>query len=158
MKPAYRQISSKFKHIVNWGVNSWKVKFEDYLISTDKGRLNHEIIHRLLLASYWANKRPIDRINKSIETLYCYGVYHNDKQIGFARIITDWATTYWLCDVVIDEAHRGRGLGKKLIQVIIQSEELKELSGFLGTADAHGLYEQFGFVRNTERFMVRRPD
>ncbi|WP_438349991.1 GNAT family N-acetyltransferase [Paenibacillus sp. FA6] len=134
-----------------------EVRFEEYLISTDKTLLNHETIYMFLAASYWANKRPVEIMNRSIETSLCYGVYHGSRQIGFARVITDWATTYWLCDVVIDDEYRGRGIGKKLVKVIIQSEDLKDLSGFLGTADAHGLYEQYGFVKNTERFMVRRP-
>jgi len=134
-----------------------EVKFNDYLISTDKTLLKHDTIHKFLSTTYWANKRPIERIDRSIETSLCYGVYHGNRQIGFARIITDWATTYLLCDVVIDDEHRGKGIGKKLVETIIQSEELKGLSGYLGTADAHGLYEQFGFVKDAERFMVRRP-
>lgn len=134
-----------------------EVKFEEFLISTNKSLLNYETIHKLLAATYWANKRPIERIDRSIDTSFCFGTYHGSRQIGFARVITDWATTYLLCDVVIDEEYRGKGIGKKLVETIIQSEELKYLSGFLGTNDAHGMYEQFGFVRDVERFMVRRP-
>ncbi|MCR8656647.1 GNAT family N-acetyltransferase [Paenibacillus endoradicis] len=133
------------------------VRFNDYLISSDKALLNKERIHKFLSASYWANKRSTETINKSIETSYCYGVYHESIQIGFARVITDWATFYYLCDVVIDEEYRGRGIGKKLIETITQAEEYKDLLGVLGTADAHGLYEQFGFNKNADRFMVRRP-
>lgn len=132
-------------------------KYDEYLISTDRSRLQFETIHKFLVASYWANKRSVKTINKSIETSLCFGVYHDDRQIGFARVITDWATTYWLCDVFIDEEYRGRGIGKKLVETILNYENLKGLSGFLGTADAHGLYEQFGFVRDAERLMVRRP-
>ena len=133
------------------------VIFEEYVISADKALLNYETIYKFLAASYWANNRFTDIINKSIETSLCYGVYHGSRQIGFARVITDFATTYWLCDVVIDEEYRGKSIGKKLVETIINSEELKKLSGFLGTADAHGLYEQYGFVKNADRFMVRRP-
>ncbi|WP_028608375.1 GNAT family N-acetyltransferase [Paenibacillus harenae] len=129
----------------------------DYVISSDKSLLQREVIHRFLQDSYWANKRPLNKINKSIETSLCYGVYHGERQIGFARVITDWATTYWLCDVVVDKDYRGKGIGKQLVEAIIHSEELKDLSGFLGTADAHGLYEQYGFVRDADRFMIRRP-
>ncbi|MFC7681841.1 GNAT family N-acetyltransferase [Paenibacillus sp. GCM10028914] len=134
-----------------------EVQFNDYLISTDKTLLNYETIHKLLAQTYWANKRSIERINKSIETSLCFGVYHGNRQIGFARIITDWATTYWLCDVVIEDLYRGKGIGTRLVETIISSEDLKDLSGFLGTADAHGLYEQYGFVKDADRFMVRRP-
>ncbi|WP_422660630.1 GNAT family N-acetyltransferase [Paenibacillus sp. EC2-1] len=133
------------------------VQFGDYVISTDKARLNYETIHSLIGGSYWANNRPKERMNRAIETSLCYGVYHGNRQIGFARIITDWATTYWLCDVIIDDEYQGQGIGKKLIETITTSEDLKDLSGFLGTADAHGLYEQYGFQRNADRFMVRRP-
>ena len=72
-------------------------------------------------------------------------------------MITDWATTYWLCDVFVDEEYRGKGVGKILAESVIFSEELKGLSGFLGTKDAHGLYERFGFKKEGDRFMVRRP-
>lgn len=133
------------------------VRFNDYLISSDKTLLNNESIYKFLSTSYWASQRSVDTINKSIETSFCYGVYHESKQIGFARVITDWATFYYLCDVVIDEEYRRRGIGKKLIETITQSEEYQDLLGVLGTADAHGLYEQYGFNKNADRFMVRRP-
>lgn len=87
-------------------------KYDEYLISTDRSRLQFETIHKFLAASYWANKRSVKTINKSIETSLCFGVYHDDRQIGFARVITDWATTYWLCDVFIDEEYRGRGIAR----------------------------------------------
>lgn len=135
-----------------------EVKFEEYMISTDKSLLNHEVIYDLLLRTYWASQRNKERVDKSIEHSFCFGVYHCDKQIGFARVITDWATTYWLCDVVINEKYRGKGIGKKLVQTIIECEELTGLSGFLGTADAHQLYERYGFVRDANRFMIRRPN
>ncbi|MBM7865894.1 GNAT family N-acetyltransferase [Heliobacterium gestii] len=130
---------------------------KDYLISTDKSLLDHETIYRFLASSYWANKRPTEAINKSIETSLCYGVYLGNRQIGFARVVTDFATMYWLADVIIDEEYRGRGIGKKLVETIVASEELKGLNGILGTLDAHGLYEQYGFEKNVNRFMVKRP-
>ncbi|SMF79230.1 Predicted acyltransferase [Paenibacillus uliginis N3/975] len=133
-----------------------QVRFEDYLISTDKTLLNYENVCGLLAGTYWANKRPVEQIKKAIETSLCFGVYHGEKQIGFARVITDWATAYWLCDVIIDDEYRGKGIGKKLVETIIHSEELKDITGFLGTADAHRLYEQYGFVKDAESFMVRR--
>ncbi|MFD0618172.1 GNAT family N-acetyltransferase [Paenibacillus sp. GCM10027629] len=133
------------------------VVFGDFLISTDRLKLDFDKIYQLLSTTYWADKRPVDKVRKSIEHSLCYGVYQGNRQIGFARVITDWATTYWLCDVVIDSEFRGQGIGKKFIDTIIHSEELQGLSGFLGTADAHGLYEQYGFVKDDNRFMVRRP-
>lgn len=130
---------------------------EDYMISSDKNLLNHDVIYELLSRSYWASQRSKEKIIKSIEHSLCFGVYQSGEQIGFARIITDWSTMYWLCDVIIDERYRGKGIGKKLVKTIISCEELRDLSGFLGTADAHGLYEQYGFERNAERFMAKRP-
>jgi len=133
------------------------VAFGDMLISTDSSRLDQDRIYELLSTTYWAGHRPMNKVRKSIEHSLCYGVYQGDRQIGFARVITDWTTTYWLCDVVIDADFRGQGIGKKLIDTIVRSDDLQGLSGFLGTADAHGLYEQYGFVKDANRFMVRRP-
>lgn len=107
---------------------------------------------------YWGNKRPKDKIKKSIENSLCYGAYDGDKQIGFARVITDWTTMYWLCDVFIDEAYRGRGIGKKMIEEIITSKDLKDLFGYLGTKDAHTFYQQYDFITEQEKVMIRMPD
>ncbi|WP_441874589.1 GNAT family N-acetyltransferase [Paenibacillus sp. 2TAB26] len=94
-------------------------------------------------------------IKKSINNSVCFGVYDGDKQVGFARVVTDFATMYYLCDVYIDEEYRGAGLGKKLVEVI--TEQFEGMMGLLGTLDGHGLYEKYGFMKNTERFMNRRP-
>jgi GNAT superfamily N-acetyltransferase len=134
------------------------IGIDDVLISNDKSLLNIETIFGFLARSYWANKRSENRIRKSIENSICYGVYHRGRQIGFARIVTDGATMYWLCDVYIDEAYRGLGLGKRLVDTITSSEDFKDLLGILGTQDAHGLYEQYGFKHEQERFMRRIPD
>ncbi|MBC9785076.1 GNAT family N-acetyltransferase [Heliobacterium chlorum] len=134
-----------------------ELKFEDYLISSDKSLINRETIYKFLASSYWAKNRSFETINKSIETSLCFGVYHGNRQIGFARIVSDFATMYWLADVIIDEEYRGKGIGKKLVEAILASEDLKGLNGILGTLDAHGLYEQYGFVKNADRFMVKRP-
>jgi GNAT superfamily N-acetyltransferase len=132
-----------------------EVSFSDYLISTDRTRLDQKTIFRFLSQSYWANTRPFEQIVASIDNSICFGVYHGERQIGFARIVTDRATMYWLCDVYIDEEYRGKGIGKNLIKTIVEFEELRGLFGVLGTTDAHGLYEQFGFVRNPDRAMIR---
>ncbi|WP_088103577.1 GNAT family N-acetyltransferase [Halalkalibacter urbisdiaboli] len=127
-------------------------------ISTDKSRLNLETIYAFMERSYWANKRSKEKIKKSIEQSLCYGVYYGHEQIGFARVITDGATMYWLCDVFIDEAYRGNGIGKKLVDTIIHSDELKDLFGYLGTKDADMLYEQFDFSVESEKVMTRLPE
>lgn len=133
------------------------MKNGEYFISKDKALLQTETIHQFLSRSYWANRRTLAQVQASIENSICYGVYHGTRQIGFARIITDRATMYYLCDVFIDEEYRGQGIGRRLVDLIVQSEELDGLTGVLGTKDAHGLYESFGFVRDPDRFMKRRP-
>ncbi|WP_078551470.1 GNAT family N-acetyltransferase [Bacillus alkalicellulosilyticus] len=134
-----------------------KVSANDIVISKEKSLLQLDVVYGFLKRSYWANEREQETINKSLEHSICYGVYHKDNQIGFARVITDGATMYWLCDVFIDETYRGNGIGKHLINTIINSPELKMLKGFLGTNDAQGLYEPFGFRTDSERLMKRIP-
>ncbi|MBU3107306.1 GNAT family N-acetyltransferase [Clostridium gasigenes] len=128
-----------------------------YKISNDKSLLSVEQICGLLSKSYWASKRPREVIEKSIENSICYGVYHIEKQIGYGRIITDYATTYYICDVILDEKHRGKGLGKKLIECMIEFDEISGGLGMLLTKDAHELYEQYGFEKDEKTFMRRIP-
>jgi GNAT superfamily N-acetyltransferase len=128
---------------------------KEYVISSDKSLLSIDRICYLLSQSYWANTRTKEKIEQSIENSICYGIYQNSIQVGFARVVTDFATMYWLCDVIIDKEHRGKGLGKKLISLIANSGELKGLRGILRTKDAHGLYEQHGYIKDGEHFMVR---
>lgn len=128
--------------------------YDEFLISDDKSKLKADTILGFLSRSYWANKRPAEITEKSIHNSVCYGIYDGERQVGFARVVTDWATIYYLCDVFIDEEYRGKGLGKKLVEVI--TEEYKEINGLLGTLDGHELYEKYGFKKNTERFMNKR--
>ena len=127
----------------------------EYKISNDKSLLSIEQICELLSKSYWASKRSREVIEKSIENSICYGVYHNEKQIGYGRVITDYATTYYICDVILDEKHRGKGLGKKLIACMMEFDGVCGGIGMLVTNDAHGLYEQYGFKKEGNRFMSR---
>ncbi|MDF2935730.1 MAG: N-acetyltransferase [Paenibacillaceae bacterium] len=133
------------------------IEFDGYLISDDKTLLSVEVISGFLGRSYWAAGRPLEVIEASIRNSLCYGLYHEGRQIGFARAVTDLATMYWLADVFMDEAYRGTGLGKKLVAAVINSEELRGLTGRLGTKDAHELYKQFGFVMDEGRAMAKRP-
>lgn len=125
-------------------------------ISKDKAKLNIDSIKKLLKQTYWANEREENTILKSIENSICYGVYLSDEQIGFGRVVTDYSTFYWICDIIIDEAHRGKGLGKHLVDVITNSEELKGLLGVLLTRDAHGLYEQYGFIKEPIKCLTKK--
>lgn len=132
--------------------------YKGYKISDDKVLISVDKVCELLSKSYWANQRSKEKIEKSIKNSICFGVYDNDNMIGFARVVTDGATMYWLCDVIIEEKYRGAGLGEKLIECITEMEELKGLFGILATRDAHGLYEKYGFKKEPERFMRRNSE
>jgi len=129
---------------------------DKYYISTDKSKFNIEEIEALLKQSYWANDRSKKTIAKSIENSICYGIYQNEELIGFGRVVTDYSTVYWICDIIIDDNHRGKGLGKRLMEQIMLHEELQGLLGILATKDAHGLYEQYGFYKEPNKFMMKK--
>lgn len=128
----------------------------EFYISTDKAELNFEAIKALLKQTYWANERTDETIRKSIENSICFGVFHDKKLVGFGRVVTDYATVYWICDIIIDEHYRGNQLGKKLMARISETKELDGLLGILATNDAHGLYAQYGFVKEPEKFMTKK--
>lgn len=134
----------------------------DFEVSTDPAKIDIAVVHGFLTGCYWARGIPEEVVRKSIENSICYGVYKKDEQVGFARIITDRATFSYIADVFILEPHRGQGLSKWMMECIMAHPELHGLRRqALITADAHGLYEQFGFVRvkNPERWMERHnPD
>lgn len=118
-------------------------------ISDDKTLLDIPLIHEFLSErSYWAVGRSLETVQQSVEESLCFGVYDNDgNQLGFARVITDYAIFGWLLDVFILEEYRGQGLGKQLMQAIVNHSKLKDVRRMgLGTADAHGLYKQYGFT------------
>jgi GNAT superfamily N-acetyltransferase len=134
----------------------------DYLVSTDNHRLDLAVIHGFLTTSYWAEGIPFDIVKKSIDHSLNFGLYRGDQQIGFARVITDYATFAYIGDVFILEEYRGRGLSKWMMEAVAEHPELQGLRQWLlFTRDAHGLYEKTGFTRaeNAERLMVKRsPD
>jgi len=128
-----------------------------FLISTDRSKLDVEVIHKFLGRSYWAEGIPRETVMRSIENSLCFGVYDNARQIGFARVISDFATYAYVADVFILEPYRERGLGKELMASIMAHPDLQGLRRWsLGTRDAQGLYAQFGFkpVVNTRARMV----
>lgn len=129
----------------------------DYRIVDGAERLDPEEVVRLLRTTYWAEKRPRELIEKSMRNSACFGLVsvEDGRLLGFARVISDFATTYYLCDVVIDPAFRGRGLGKALVGHIEGLPELAGLRGFLITRDAHGLYRQFGYEVVNDRVMAK---
>ncbi len=126
------------------------------IISDDKTKFPVEKAIELLHTTYWAEKRAPEVIRKSIENSIVFGVYSEDSLIGMARVITDFATTFYLADVIIDEKYRGNGIGKKLISTIVSDNRFSSLLGILVTRDAHGLYEHFGFRKECERAMTKK--
>jgi isochorismate pyruvate lyase len=119
---------------------------EPYTISTDRGRIDADAVHAFLKRSHWAPNRRRETVVRSIANSLCYGIYSAERQVGFARIVTDYCTFAYLCDVFIDEAHRGQGLSKWLMTCIMKHPDLQRLRRFvLATKDAHGLYRKFGF-------------
>ena len=127
-----------------------------FLISTDRSRLDLDLIHGFLTDCYWAKGIPREIVARSIENSLCFGVYDETKQIGFARVISDYATYAYIGDVFVIESYRGKGIGKWLMECIMQHPSLQNLRRWsLVTEDAHGLYAQFGFtpLRSPERYM-----
>ena len=135
----------------------------EFSVSTDRARLDLDVIHGFLTNCYWATGIPRDVVARSIEHSLCFGVYDGSgAQVGFARVISDFATIAYIGDVFVLDTHRGRGLGKWLMQCITLHPALQNLRRWiLTTRDAHGLYSQVGFtpVKSPERFMeLHRPD
>jgi len=124
--------------------------FQDkgYSISTDKSLIDFDAVYNYLEnESYWAKGVTVERLKIAIDNSICFGIYKDGKQVGFTRVITDKATFAYICDVFVLEGHRGLGLSKWLMQTIREHTEFKGLRRWsLATSDAHGLYEQFGFV------------
>jgi len=139
----------------------YEARKDEYLISTDPSLLHVDVIHHYLSKeSYWAKYIPRAVVERSIDNSLCFGLCEKDKQIGFARVVTDKATFAYLADVFILEEHRGKGLAKWLMDTIQAHPELQGLRRWmLGTRDAHSLYEQFGWTVLDEdtrkRFMQR---
>ena len=118
----------------------------NYLISTDKSKLDIKVIHGYLTNSYWAKNRPLKISKLTIKNSLCFGLYFKDKQIGYSRVITDYATFAYLADVFILEEFRGKGLSKWMMKIIFDYEDLQNVRRWLlATSDAHGLYEKLGF-------------
>lgn len=131
----------------------------EYTVSTDPRKLNLDVIHEFLSQdSYWAKNRSRSLVERSLEHSLNFGVYRADQQIGFARVVTDYATFAWLADVFIIEEYRGQALGTWLIETVVLFEPLQGLRRWiLATRDAHELYRKFGFtaVDRTDQWMEK---
>ena len=134
---------------------------EGYSITTDRERLDVDAIFDYLSQhAYWAKGRSRETVERSIAGSLCFGLFHGDAQIGFGRVITDYATFSYLCDVYVLEEYRGRGLGRWLIDTMIAHPALGPgVRLFLRTRDAQELYRRVGFdtISNPESYMVRPP-
>ena len=136
---------------------------DEFSISTDRSLLDIDVIQDFLATeSYWAQNRDIAKTLTAIENSICFGVYHQGRQVGFARVVSDLATFAYIGDVFIVPDYRGRGLSKWLMETIIAHPDLQGLRRWvLATRDAHGLYAQFEFaaLRYPERWMEKTaPD
>ena len=129
----------------------------NYRIVDDLDQMNLSDIIRLLKSTYWADKRSDEQIKKSTRNSSCYGIYvEGEKKLaGFARVISDYATTYYLCDVVIDEDYQHKGLGTALVSYIESLSVYEGLRGILVTRDAHSLYRKFGYEVVDGRVMIK---
>ena len=140
-------------------IESWERG--EYLITTDRSRLDVPLIHNFLSEeSYWAVGRSVEAVKRTIDNSLCFGVYKENEQVGFARVVTDFATFGWLADVFVVPEHQGQGLAKWLMEVILAHPDLQGFRRWvLATKDAQSLYAQFGFIplHRPERWM-ERPD
>jgi len=144
-------------------IESAEYRRGEFFITTDRTRLDLDLIHAFLTNCYWAKGIPRETVERSIEHALCFGIYDGSgAQVGFARVITDFATIAYLGDVFVLESHRGRGLGKWMMESIMQHPAVQGLRRWiLLTRDAHGLYQQFGFtpLKAADRYMeLHRPD
>ena len=127
-----------------------------YTIIDGSDQMDISQVMALLKQTYWADKRPLEQVRKSMQHSRCYGVALEDgRLVGFARVISDFATTYYLCDVIVDEQHQHNGFGRALVSYIEDLPEYRGLRGILITRDAHGLYEKFGYETLNGRAMVK---
>ncbi|HEV2333031.1 MAG TPA: GNAT family N-acetyltransferase [Gammaproteobacteria bacterium] len=136
----------------------YETRQEEYLVSTDPAKLDPAAVHAFLTTAYWSSGIPLAVVEKALENSLCFGLYHDRKQVGLVRVVTDHATYAYLCDVYVLEAHRGKGLGHWMVECVMSHPDLQDLRRFtLATKDAHGVYAAFGFtpLKAPERMMER---
>jgi GNAT superfamily N-acetyltransferase len=129
---------------------------DGFSISDDPSRVDRALVHEFLRGSYWARGIPRETVDRSIENALCFGIYEGERQVGFARVISDYTTFAYLADVFVLDSHRGRGLAGWLMETILADPRLQGLRRWmLATTDAHGLYAKVGFspLSHPERIM-----
>ncbi len=138
------------------------IEFEEFVITTDKASIQVERVHQWLSQeSYWSKNIPLSVVQDSVEHSFCMGAFYKGQQIAYARCITDYTTFAYVADVYVEEAYRGRGLSKKMMDLLMEQDWMQRLRRImLATLDAHELYKKYGFVTPAfpERFMeISRP-
>jgi GNAT superfamily N-acetyltransferase len=144
-------------------LQQFELMYGDYLITTDKTKMSVPSIHKWLAEeSYWCKNVPMHIVRQSFDHSYCVGALHNGQQIGFARLITDYSTFGYLADVYVIKEHRGKGVSKAMLELLLNIDWVKNLRGIrLMTSDAHELYAQFGFTgpKHPDKMMeISRPN
>jgi len=136
-------------------------RFNDYTINDEREKTDMQFAHHELANSYWCKDIPFETLQRAVDNSLCFNVYHGDQQVAFARMVTDKATYAYLCDVIVAEAHRGKGIGTALMTFIMKHPDLQGLRRMtLATRDSHNLYEKFGYgaPKNPQRLMeIHRP-
>jgi len=129
---------------------------DEFVISDDRSRVQVGVVAELLAKTLWGHRRPRAVVEKLIQTSMCFSLLLQQEQIGFARVVTDFAVFSWLSDVVINDAYRGRGLGRWLIGCILEHPQISGTQFVLQTTEAAGLYKKIGF-QVSEKLMTRKP-
>lgn len=130
---------------------------EHLIITTDLNGIDIDFITTEIQATYWAKDRSKDQILKSIKNSFFFSMFYEKKQIGFARVITDYSTFAYLCDVLITQNYQNKGYGKILLNTVLTHQELSTVKWLLRTKDAHRFYKEFGFIKTErpERYMEK---
>jgi GNAT superfamily N-acetyltransferase len=131
---------------------------DGYLITDDRSKVQLDVVHRLLAATYWGGRRPREIVDRMVSGSICFSLYHGSTQIGFGRAVTDSATFTWVADIVVDPEFRGTGLGKWIMECLLVHPAIKATQMVLQTRDAQGLYEQFGFSGNSALMSTKVTD
>ena len=130
----------------------------EYLVTDDRSKVQLEVVHRLLAATYWGDRRPREIVDRMVAGSICFSLYHGSKQIGFGRAVTDSTTFTWVADIVVEPEFRGAGLGKWIMECLLEHPAIKGTQLVLQTRDAQGLYEQFGFSENSALMSTKVTD
>jgi hypothetical protein len=129
---------------------------DEFVISDDQSRVQVEAVAGLLAKTFWGHRRPREVVEKLIQTSMCFSLLRQQEQVGFARVVSDYSVFSWLSDVVLKEGCRGRGLGRWLVECILNHPQISGTQFVLQTTEAAGLYKKFGFQGN-EKLMTRKP-